>query len=122
MILLFLYTICWDMNNCHLSFYIYSISYIKTCGKHSFQLLLYIYLLLLYVFMILYMNSRPTMNLKNTIEDILLKISSLEVTSIQALFSLVGSPEAEPFLHGISESSGNIETLEQVRNCYYNCH
>jgi hypothetical protein len=66
------------------------------------------------VFMILYINSRPMMNLKNTIEDILLKISSLEVTSIQALFSLAGSPEAEPFLRGISESSGNIETLEQV--------
>ena len=55
------------------------------------------------------------MNLKNTIEDILLKISSLEVTSIRALFSLVASPEAEPFLHGISESTGNIETLEQVK-------
>jgi hypothetical protein len=59
------------------------------------------------------------MNLKNVVEETLLKISSLEVTSVRVLFSLVASQEAEPFLHGIAESTGNLETLEQVETFYF---
>ena len=53
-------------------------------------------------------------NVKFVVEETVLKISSLEVTSLTALFGLVTSPEAEPFLRGITESSENLETLEQV--------
>ena len=54
------------------------------------------------------------MNMKNVVEETLLKISSLEVASTRALFLLAASPEAESFLRGISETSSNLETLEQV--------
>ena len=60
------------------------------------------------------------MNPKNLVEETLMKISSLEVSSIRALFSLVASPEAETLLRGINETSSNLETLEMV--CYTCLH
>ena len=55
-------------------------------------------------------------NVKIVVEETILKISSLEVTSLTALFGLVTSLEAEPFLRGITESSEILETLEQVNH------
>ena len=60
------------------------------------------------------------MNPKNLVEETLMKISSLEVSSIRALFALVASPEAETLLRGINETSSNLETLEMV--CYTCLH
>ncbi len=59
-------------------------------------------------------GPRSPLNPKNLVEETLMKISSLEVTSIQALFALVASPEAETLLRGISDTSQNLETLELV--------